>query len=81
MTQISEKHCYGYQYPIMEAFNINKTKKLVKYWVKIEYQKGNRIKRKTLKIKVIPKRVYSESKIDFKNRKNIILQTIIEQFL
>lgn len=47
-----EKLCYGYQYPILNAYNIKKSNKFIKYWVNIQVDKKGKIKTKRLKIKI-----------------------------
>ncbi|MFW9988547.1 MAG: hypothetical protein ACFFC3_07815 [Candidatus Odinarchaeota archaeon] len=70
--------CFGYQYPIMGVYNIIRKKKKINYEVDIEYEKGNRIKIKRLKMRIVPKQGFSESTKNFNNRRNRNLDQIAE---
>ena len=68
--------CFGYQYPIMGVYDIYRKKKNINYRVDIDYEKGNKIKTKRLKMRIVPKQGFSESTKEFNNRRNINLDDI-----
>ena len=74
----TNKSCYGYQYPIMNAFYIVRKKKSFNYRVNLEYKKGNRTKTAKLKLKIIPKQELGELKLDFNNKRKEVLD-LVEQ--
>ncbi|MFX1259718.1 MAG: hypothetical protein ACFFAN_17840 [Promethearchaeota archaeon] len=75
----TEKPCFGYQYPIINAFKIIRKNKSVNYRVNLEYQKGNRTKTTNLKIKIIPKQESGEKSSDFNIRRNEILDLVLHK--
>lgn len=69
--------CFGYQYPIMDTYDVYRKKKDVRYRVNIEFEKHGKTKRKTLKMRIIPKQKLNESSSEFSKRRNEHLTTII----
>jgi hypothetical protein len=69
--------CFGYQYPIMDTYDVYRKKKDVRYRVNIEFEKHGKTKRKTLKMRIIPKQNFNESSSEFSKRRNEHLTTII----
>lgn len=80
MTQkgIQNNPCFGYQYPIMDTYDVYRKKKNVKYRVQIEFEKHGKIKRKTLKMSIVPKKTYTESSSDYSKRRNENLTTVLD---
>jgi hypothetical protein len=54
--KFGKRYCFGYQYPIIEAFGINRKKNSIKYRICVEVDKtfGSGKKQKTLKMKIKP---------------------------
>lgn len=69
--------CFGYQYPIMDTYDVYRKKKDVRYRVNIEFEKHGKTKRKTLKMRIIPKQKFNESSSEFSKRRNEHLTTIV----
>ena len=70
--------CFGYQYPIIDTYNISHNKKDVRYRVNIEFEKYGKTKRKTLKIRIIPKQKFNEPSGEFSKRRNENLTTLLD---
>ena len=60
----------------MGVYDIYRKKKNINYRVDIDYEKGNKIKTKRLKMRIVPKQGFSESTKEFNNRRNINLNDI-----
>ena len=56
------RNCFGFQYPIINPFRVEKTKKEIKYSINIEYEKRGKVKNKRLKIKLRPTPGYSNER-------------------
>lgn len=65
----TNKNCYGYQYPLVDAYSIRRTNSNIKYRTEIEIQKRTKTKNKTLKMKIVPKE-------DVHNNLNIIREVL-----
>jgi len=54
--KFGQKYCFGYHYPLMDAYRINRKKKSIKYQITIKVDKtfGSGKKDKRLKIKIKP---------------------------
>ena len=77
-SSLQNNPCFGYQYPIMDTYNVYRKKKNVKYRVNIEFEKHGKIKRKTLKMSIVPKKTFTESSNEFSNRRNENLATVLD---
>ncbi len=67
-------------YPIINPYNIEKKKNLLKYKTDLEYEKEGKTNTKKLTIKLIPKKEKNEDKIAFATKKEELLKKI-ESFL
>jgi len=74
------KSCFGYQYPIIDSYNVARKAKNLSYRVDIEFEKKGKLKRKTLKMKIVPKKELAETSNVFNNRRKQNL-TLIENNL
>ncbi len=73
-----KKACFGYQFPIFRAYNINRTISAVKYKVDTEFEHKGKVKKKTMAMTVTPKKNKGEKGMDFNVRKEEVLSKITE---
>ena len=81
--KFSEKalNVFQYHFPIINAYNVRKSKNDITYTVTLKYQAKKKMKEKVMAFKVTPKKEKTELPLSFANRKEKILNAIEETLL
>ncbi len=72
---------FPHNFPIINAYNINKNTYAINYMIKFEYQKKSKTKVKEVVVVIIPMKEEGEKSKAFKPRKELILDKLEETIL